>query len=77
MKPNTFMLWQFDEPKESVSKNLLGAKKYYVNKHGEIPNICYINPKELVEEHIEDGIVVKLSKLVQVHHLLLGNSNNK
>lgn len=76
MKPNTYMLWQFDFPKEQISKNILDAKKYYINKHGEIPNLCYMNPKELENEYIEDGITVKTMKEVQLNHLLMGVSGN-
>lgn len=44
MKPNTYMLWQFDV-KNELSKEIEKALEHYKKKFGNPPSIVLLNPK--------------------------------
>ena len=72
MKPNTFMLWQFDM-KQDLSKEIQKALDYYKQKNGNPPSIIMLNPKWKEVKLPEDmNVVVKSYRPVLSNLMLLG-----
>jgi hypothetical protein len=73
----TGMLWFDNDPKTDLETKILKAVKYYHNKYGENPNLCFVHPSMLAQNHnIPNGVEIRSSAKVLPNHLWLGISNH-
>jgi hypothetical protein len=69
----TGMMWFDNDPKTTLTAKIVAAATYYREKYGLIPNLCWVNPKVLVEPEFTVGrVVVKPSRSVMPGHLWIG-----
>lgn len=67
------MLWFDNDPKTDLPHKIDRAAKYYTKKYGQIPTLCFVNPKMIGEQTPEKAeIEVKASETILLHHLWLG-----
>ncbi len=65
------MLWLDAEKKRSMDERVRRAATFFRDKHGRNPIIVYANAKQVKAETAVDGIVVRPSKNILLHHLYL------
>jgi hypothetical protein len=65
------MLWFDDDSSSSVADKIIRASRYYAEKYGRIPNLCFLHSEEANEKSV-DGIAVKASNAVLPDHFWLG-----
>lgn len=69
----TGMLWFDNDPKTSLENKIIKAARYYQNKYGESPNLCFVHPSMLSNNHdILQGLEIRSSTKVLPNHLWLG-----
>jgi hypothetical protein len=56
----TGMIWFDNDPQKNINEKIRNAIKYYQNKFGSQPTICYINPK-LQEKFLESEQEIEIS----------------
>ncbi len=75
---NTGMLWFDNDPRTDLQAKINKAVRYYQNKYGQIPNLCFVHPSMLTEKNSKpSGLEVRSSNKVLPHHLWLGIRNNE
>jgi len=45
----TGLLWYDDDPKHSLAQKIARAAARYRQKHGEVPDVCFVHPSALGE----------------------------
>ena len=69
----TGMLWFDNSPKTDLPAKIDRAAKYYAEKYGKTPNLCFVNPKMVGKSEPEqENIEVKTSEMVLPFHFWLG-----
>lgn len=71
----TGMLWQM-RPKISLAENISEAVDYYVSKYDGIPNIAFVNPKDLDGTEATARCRIVTRKSVNANHIWLGVDGN-
>jgi hypothetical protein len=69
------LLWFDNDPKRSLEDKIIQATARYVQKFGQQPNICYVNPQMVAEPgHVKraDDIRVVTAQNILVNHFWLG-----
>lgn len=70
---NIGMLWFDNDPRADLKTKIQMAAKYYREKYGEEPNLCFVHPSMVQKEKPDtDTIVLRLTKTVMPHHLWIG-----
>ncbi|MCK5646819.1 MAG: hypothetical protein KAH97_08565 [Anaerolineales bacterium] len=66
------MLW-FDDSSRAMKIKVKDAVDFYVEKYGQAPTHCYVNPSMLSDKtKPSNGVEVKESRTVMPHHFWLG-----
>ncbi len=74
----TGMLWFDNDPKTDLETKINKAARYYQNKYGQIPNLCFVHPSMLAEKNYKTpSLEIRSSSKVLPHHLWLGIRNNE
>ena len=75
----TGLLWFDDDPKVALEEKVAQAAQRYQEKHGQRPNACFVHAGALdgKGEVQVDGITVRPSATVLVHHFWIGVHNNE
>ena len=68
------MLWLKTDKSSDLFAEINAAAKYYQNKYGRSPNLCFVNPSsmEKVDGHSSIPISIKPDKAVLPGHLWIG-----
>jgi hypothetical protein len=68
------MLWFSTDKSSDLFSEINSAAKYYQNKYGRSPNLCFVNPSTLekISEHCSNNIAIKPDKSVMPGHLWIG-----
>lgn len=67
------MLWFDNDPKTDLSEKIEAACAYYLNKYGEAPNQCVVNPVMLPDDEIKSfGLKITASQTILPNHLWIG-----
>ena len=77
---NIGMLWFDNDPKAEFSTKIERAASYYRNKYGRTPNLCFVHPSMLHENHSDDpqkpvksgSVEVRTSRSVMPNHFWIG-----
>jgi len=74
----TGMLWFDNDPKTDLETKINKAARYYQNKYGQIPNLCFVHPSMLGKQNKTlQGLDIRTSSKVLPNHLWLGITNNE
>jgi hypothetical protein len=65
------MLWYDNDSSTSVADKIAQASRYYMEKYGNQPNLCFLHAKEADRMSV-DGIEVETSDAVLPDHYWLG-----
>lgn len=71
------MLWRDDDPKSDLASKIYQACDFYLLKYGQMPNLCWINPKMAPKDTTDDwegytnGVTVRKSPYIMPNHFLL------
>ncbi len=68
------MLWYDDDHKRTLEEKVRRAATYYREKHGQMPNLCVINPRTASNgagQALQD-IELRLAPNVLLHHFWVG-----
>lgn len=69
----TGLLWYDDDPKRSLPDKVRLAVRYYREKHGHEPNVCYIHRAEWEDGvSMVDGVVLRTTPYILAYHMWLG-----
>jgi hypothetical protein len=72
------MLWFDNDPKATLEEKVRRAAKYYREKYGKKPNMCFVSKKENLEgELVVDGITVRQSPSIMAHSYWIGVDDTK
>ena len=69
------MLWFDNDKKTNLQAKIARATKYYQNKYGDTPNLCFIHPSMLPENGNGSQaceIEVRTSNTMLPHHFWIG-----
>jgi len=68
------MLWFGADKSADLSSEINSAAKYYQNKYGRSPNLCFVNPSsmEKINGQRNTNISIKPDKSVLPGHLWIG-----
>lgn len=68
------MLWFDDSTERNLEARVKRAAKHYTDKYGVSPTLCYVHPTQLTLATPSeiDGIEVRGTNMVLLHHLWLG-----
>jgi len=67
------MLWFDNDSKVALSKKVEKAADYYRRKYGQDPNLCYVHPSMISDEHEKSGkIAVRSNQTIIPNHLWIG-----
>jgi len=77
---NTGMLWFDNDPKTDLDTKIVKAAKYYQNKYGQHPNLCFVHPTMLAnilekQKQVKISVEVRPSNKILPNHLWLGISS--
>ena len=64
-----FLLWFDDTKKKPAEEKILEGVQRYVERFGETPNVCLVNPSEAVQAQ---GIVVRPTAYVRPNNYWIG-----
>lgn len=69
----TGMLWYDNDPNTELPTKVNRAAAYYQKKYGQLPNLCFVNPKMLGDDQDTPcPIEVKTNQSILHHHLWIG-----
>ncbi len=69
------LLWFDDDPRRPFEQKVEEAVERYVQKFGETPNTCCVNPGSLPENvRVHAGVVIRALPTVLPNHFLVGVS---
>jgi len=67
------MLWFDNNPKTSLMVKVTEAAKYYQQKYGIAPNLCFVHPSMLPTQSTQEGrITIRAFRPVLPGHLWIG-----
>ena len=66
------MLWLDDDKKSSLDEKIRKAADYYLDKYGQMPDICLVNQAMLAKEKKVDAIQVQPAHNVLPNHFWVG-----
>ena len=67
------MLWFDDDKHSELPQKVEQAAAYYRKKYGQMPNMCYINPKMLPKKGEKIAkVALKASPVILPHHFWIG-----
>jgi hypothetical protein len=76
---NIGMLWFDNDPKAEFNTKVARAARYYHDKYGRDPNLCFVHPSMLSNGHAKEdsplksgGIVIRASRSVLPNHFWIG-----
>lgn len=77
---NIGMLWFDNDPKAEFNAKIERAARYYHEKYGRTPNLCFVHPSMLGNGHSKEdstplksgNIVVRPSRSVLPNHFWIG-----
>ncbi len=69
---NAGMLWLDDNPTRSVEEKILRAARYYQEKYGTAPELCFVNRATLSQETQVGAIHVLPALQILPHHFWIG-----
>ncbi|MEN6408313.1 MAG: hypothetical protein ABFD44_01210 [Anaerolineaceae bacterium] len=70
---NTGMLWFDNDPKTELMSKIERAARYYYQKYGQLPDLCFVHPSMLADAPARSGsIEVKTNRSVLPNHFWLG-----
>ena len=70
------MLW-FDNSSRSVKEKVQDATTYYIEKYGQAPTLCFVNPATLEgKEDRSNGVEVREAPTVMPDHFWIGVDKN-
>ncbi len=64
-----FLLWYDDTKKKPVEAKILEGIERYIERFGETPNLCLINPSQAVQAQ---GIIVRPTTYVRPNNYWIG-----
>jgi hypothetical protein len=68
----TGMLW-FDNSSRSVKEKVQEAAQYYIEKYGQAPTLCFVNPATLAgKADSSNGVEVREAPTVMPDHFWIG-----
>jgi hypothetical protein len=68
----TGMLW-FDNSSRSIKEKVTDAAAYYLEKYGQSPTLCFVNPATLEGKVAKsNGVEVREAPTVMPHHFWIG-----
>lgn len=69
----TGMLWFDNDPKTKLAEKIAGAARYYQQKYGARPNLCFVHPS-MAEPGVESagGVQVRATRQIRPNHLWIG-----
>lgn len=74
---NTGMLW-FDNSSRTLKEKVEDAVAYYLEKYGQVPTLCFVNPKTLAgKEGRSNGVEVRETRTVMPDHFWIGIEKKK
>lgn len=75
---NTGMLWFDNDPKTDLGAKIVKAARYYQNKYGQHPNLCFVHPSMLEQKNQSPaGFEIRSSNKILPNHLWLGINTHK
>jgi len=67
------MLWFDNDSKVALSKKVEKAADYYRKKYGQDPNLCYVHPSMISDEHdITGKVAVCSNQTIISNHFWIG-----
>lgn len=67
------LLWYDDDKTLDLAQKVGRAAKYYQQKYGRRPNVCYVHPSQLANDAQKvDGVRVASLSTVLIHHFWMG-----
>jgi len=77
---NIGMLWFDNDPKVEIEVKIERASRYYRDKYGKSPNLCYVHPTMVTTKSVEaaqpelraGGITIRTSRSVLPNHFWIG-----
>ncbi|MEW6717581.1 MAG: hypothetical protein AB1345_08765 [Chloroflexota bacterium] len=71
------MLWFDNNPKVDLEEKVKQAAEYYQTKYGRCPNMCFVNPRMLMnkEQLTVGSIRVLIAESILPNHFWLGVTN--
>ena len=73
------MLWFDNDKKDDVCKKVERAAKFYRDKYGHTPNLCFVNPCMLSgngEVEMVAGVELRTAQTMLPHHFWIGVADN-
>ena len=72
----TGMLWFDNDPQRKINEKINQAAKYYQQKYGSRPNLCFVHPK-LQETSFENEfeLEVQFNVTISPDHIWIGSRN--
>ncbi len=64
-----FLLWYDDTKKKPVEEKILEGIERYIERFGETPNLCLVNPSQAVQAQ---GIIVRPTTYVRPNNYWIG-----
>lgn len=69
----TGMLWYDNDPKADLKAKIERAAKYYWQKYGRVPNLCFIHPTMLPATGAPAGVItIHTQPFILPNHFLIG-----
>ena len=72
------MLWFDNDKKADLQAKIARAARYYQDKYGQAPNLCFIHPDMLPSESLpgngdqETGLEIRTTKTMLPNHFWIG-----
>lgn len=64
-----YLLWYDDTKKKPTEDKILEGVQRYVERFGQTPNVCLVNPSEVI---LSNGITVRPASYVRPNHYWIG-----
>lgn len=64
-----YLLWYDDTKKKPTEDKILEGVQRYVERFGQTPNVCLVNPSEVI---LSNGITVRPASYVRLNHYWIG-----
>jgi hypothetical protein len=71
------MLWYDNDPKTELAMKVIKAAKYYTEKYGTQPNMCFVHPSMVTSSSTKVGTVIICGhKAMLPNHFWIGVHKN-
>ncbi len=64
-----FLLWYDDTKKKPAEEKILEGVQRYLERFGEAPNVCLVNPSEAIQAH---GLLIRPTAHVRPNNYWIG-----